>query len=79
MVALAGNQHLMKFYRECCNEMELFLQKTEECASRMDYAQTVHRQLIERICAQDVQGAETIITESMERAVQEAYELLDEQ
>ena len=42
-------------------------------------ARTVHQQLIESICAQDVWMAESIVDEHLNRAVAEAYELLDEQ
>ena len=79
MIALTGNRHLVKFYRECCNQMELFRQKTEECENRIEKARTVHQQLIESICAQDVRMAESIVDEHLNRAVAEAYELLDEQ
>lgn len=79
MIALTGNRHLVKFYRECCNQMELFRQKTEECENRIEKARTVHQQLIESICAQDVRTAESIVDAHLNRAVAEAYELLDEQ
>lgn len=79
MIALTDNRHLVKFYRECCNQMELFRQKTEECENRIEKARMVHQQLIESICAQDVRTAESIVDAHLNRAVAEAYELLDEQ
>lgn len=39
MIALTDNRHLVKFYRECCNQMELFRQKTEECENRIEKSQ----------------------------------------
>lgn len=39
----------------------------------------MHQQLIESICAQDVRTAESIVDAHLNRAIAEAYELLDEQ
>lgn len=79
LIALTDNQHLVKLYQECCNQMELFRQNTDEYENRIEKAKAVHKDLIDGVYTRNLALAEETISDHLALAVAEAHELLDEQ